>query len=111
MTTRKLESSQWRTYFDDACRRMPATEVDLRVESSTSGDQVLFEHAILLGLDYDPNDHALEVATRHGSHRVSTPREVNVEESADGLHSVEIVDGEGRHHIVTLNRALALPPS
>lgn len=111
MTTRTLNTSQWKPYFDRVSKNLPATAVDLHVESADLGDQVLFENGRLVGFDYDPNDRAIEVVTPEGSHRVTAPKSVSVEESAEGLHAVEIVDDEGRQHIVRLHRALALPPS
>lgn len=111
MTTRNLERSQWKDYFDRVSRGLPATEVELRVEALDLGDQVAFdEHTSLLGIDYDPNDDSLEVATEGTSHRVLHPQTVVVDESAQGLRAVEVTDPDGRQHIVVLHKPLQLPP-
>lgn len=112
MTTRNLERSQWKDYFDRVSHHLPATEAELRVDALSLGDQVAFDaHASLLGIDYDPNDDALEVATDRGtSHRIDHPKAVLVDESAEGLRSVEVIDPEGRQHIVVLRHPLQLRP-
>lgn len=108
MATRKLESAQWKQYFDDVSRHLPATDVELRVESEDLGDQLVLKDASLMGLDYDARDQALFVVTPDKSHRITAPREVNVEESAQGLNAVQIIDAEGRQHIVQLSHPLQL---
>ena len=52
----------------------------------------------------------LEVAIEGTSHRVSHPKAVVVDESAEGLNAIEVIDPEGRQHIVVLRRPLRLPP-
>lgn len=112
MPTRTIESNQWRTFFDRVAKHLPAMLVELRVEGKDLGDQVVFEHARLVGMDFDPNDGAFEVATSGGSsHRISSPTAVMVRESAEGVDAVLVVDGEGRQHIVQLERPIALPAS
>lgn len=111
MTTRNLERSEWKAYFDHMSRRLPATEVELRVDALDLGDQVAFDaKSRLLGIDYDPSDDSLEVAIEGTSHRVSHPKAVVVDESAEGLNAIEVIDPEGRQHIVVLRRPLRLPP-
>lgn len=111
VTTRNLERSQWKSYFDRMSRHLPATEVELRVEALDLGDQTAFEPKTrLLGIDYDPNDDSLEVATEGSAHRVSHPKAVAVDESSEGLSAVEVIDPEGRQHIIVLRRPLQLAP-
>ncbi len=111
MTTRNLEKSEWQGYFDRLSKRLPATEVEVRVEALDLGDQIeLGPKARLIGIDYDPNDDAFEVATEGSAHRVSQPKAVFVEESAEWVSSVEVIDTEGRQHILILRHPLQLPP-
>lgn len=111
VTTRNLQRSEWKSYFDHLSRHLPATEVELRVEGLDVGDQITFgANTSLLGIDYDPNDDALEVATEGSAHRVSHPKGVVIEESAEGLNAVEVIDPEGRQHIIVLRRPLQLAP-
>lgn len=109
VTTRNLQRSEWQRYFDDLSRHLPATEVELRVEGLDVGDQLTFgANTSLLGIGYDPNDDALEVATEGAAHRVQHPKGVVIEESAEGLNAVEVIDPEGRQHIIILRRPLQL---
>lgn len=109
MTTRRLEPDQWKPYFDRVSQHLPVTEVELHVDAPDLGDQIVFQSAELVGIDYDTNDQAFEVAIPGTSHRIASPRSVSVEESPQALHAVEVTDGDGRQHILTLRRALALP--
>ena len=111
VATRNLQRSEWKTYFDHMSRRLPATEVELRVDGLDLGDQVAFgANTRLVGIDYDPNDDSLEVAIEGTSHRVSHPKAVVVDESVEGLNAIEVIDPEGRQHIIMLRRPLQLPP-
>ena len=109
VTTRRLEPEHWQTYFDRLGRGLPAMRVELHVDAPALGDQVVFRDAELLGVSYDPRDGALEVATPGGAHRIDAPRAVHVEESPEALEALQVTDGEGRQHILTLRRAPSLP--
>lgn len=109
MTTLMLQREQWKSYFDRVSHHLPATEIVLRLVSSDLGDQVVFEDAELVGLDYDDQTDAFEVVTPASLHRIPSPRSVSVEESGEGLHAVAVTDDQGRQHILTLRRALELP--
>lgn len=112
MATRTIESTEWKSFFDRVARRLPATLVDLRVEAPDLGDQVVFEHARLIGMDFDPSDGSFEVATGSGtSHRISSPKSIMVHESVAGVDAVLVTDSDDRQHIVRLAKPLELPAS
>jgi hypothetical protein len=41
---------------------------------------------------------------------VHKPKEVYVDDDIEGLHSIEVVDGDGVRHIARLKEVLKLPP-
>lgn len=111
MSTRTLDRSQWEAYFDRVSKALGAKLTEVEVAALDVGDQVEGEWVPLLGIAYDPKDDLVEVALEGLDHLVRHPQAVHVEEDpAEILRSVEIVDGEGRQHILRLKSPLALPP-
>ncbi len=110
MATRKLDRSEWKDYFDRVSKALGAKLVEIEVASLDIGDQVEGEWIPFQGIAYDHKDDLVEVVLEKVDHMVRRPREVYVDEDpAEGLRSLEIVDGEGRKHLLTLKTPLALP--
>lgn len=110
MPTRRLERTEWRSYFDRVSRSLRATKVEVRVEGLDLGDQVEVSKLPLRGLSYDPHDDLFEVSTDRVRHLIDDPREIYVQEEADGLHSVEVLDADDHKQIIVLTPVLRLPP-
>ncbi len=106
---RVLEKNEWEAYFDRVSGRLGAELVEIEVAGLDLGDQIETEWVPLIGFTYDPKDDVFEVAVSGVDHVIRNPAEVVVEESVEGLHWVEITDGEGHRHIVRLRAPLALP--
>jgi len=110
MATRKIEKAELEQYFDGVSRALGAVSAEVEVAGLDIGDQVEAEWLPLAGMTYDPKDDVFEIDLGDAvDHMVLHPAEVYVEESVDGLHSVEVVDRDGHRHIVKLRKALALP--
>jgi hypothetical protein len=109
MATRKLERTQWQTYFDQVSHDLGGKEVELEVAAPDIGAQIEAEWTPITGLSYDPKDDLLEVATDAIDHLIEHPQDIYVEDGVDGLHSVEIIDGDGTHQIIRLRSPQALP--
>ncbi len=111
MTTRKLERSEWRQYFDEVAKRLPSMRVGVSILGDNIGAQLETENSTLLGMSYDSNDEAFEVATSSIAHRVSKPKEIYVHEEAGRLSSVEIIGQDDTKQIIELRLLLSLPAS
>jgi len=111
MTTRKLERSQWRQYFDGVAKHLPSMRVGISILGDQIGVQVENEDSTLVGISYDPKDDAFEVATPGVSHRISHPKEIFVREQRGQLSSVEVVNQDGTKEIVELRPLPSLPAS
>lgn len=109
MTTRKLEKQQWRTFFDGISTMLEGKEAEIEVASLRLGDQVEAEWLPLIGIAYDPKDDVLEVALEGLDHLIPKPREIYVEDGAEGLAALEVVDGDDARQIIKLRDPLALP--
>lgn len=110
MTTRILKKSEWMEYFDRFSKRVPAEEVEIEVVGMDLGDQIETKWVVLNGLTYDPKDDILSFFTPHLEHAIAHPKTISVQEDLEGLHSVEVVDSEGRKQIAVLKKCLELSP-
>jgi hypothetical protein len=109
MATRKLDKTQWRTFFDRVSKMLEGKQAEIEVISLGLGDQVEAEWLPLLGIVYDPNDDIVEVALEDLDHLIQKPRDVYVEEGPGGLVALEIVDADDVKQIVKLRDPLMLP--
>lgn len=111
MTTRKLERSEWKTYFEGVAKRLPTMRVAVSVLGADLGAQHETEDSALIGITYDPNDGFLEVATPNITHRVANPEEIYVQETLGELACVEVIAPDGTKQIIELKPLPALPPT
>ena len=109
MATRKLDKTQWRTFFDRLSKMLEGKQAEIEVVSLGLGDQVEAEWLPLIGIAYDPNDDIVEVALEDLDHLIAKPRDVYVEEGPGGLVALEIVDADDVKQIVKLRDPLMLP--
>jgi len=109
MATRKLEKTQWRTFFDRVSNMLEGKQAEIEVVSLGLGDQVEAKWLPLLGIAYDPNDDIVEVALEDLDHLIAKPRDLYVEEGSGGLVALQIVDADGVKQIVKLRDPLMLP--
>lgn len=108
MSTRKLDHSEWGPYFDRVSRTLGAKTVTIEVASLAIGDQIVADSIVLNGLTYDRKSDVFEVLTESLDHLVRRPCEIFVEESADGLASIEVIDDEDTRQIIKLSQPLLL---
>jgi hypothetical protein len=111
MTTRKLDKKEWRTFLDGVDAVLEGKEAEIEVTSLRLGDQVQAKWLPLIGIVYDPNDDIVEVALEGLDHLISKPLEIYVEDGAEGIMALEIVDADGERQIVRLRDPIALPTS
>lgn len=109
MTIRKLEKSEWQTFFDAMSKFLAGNVAQIEVAALNLGDQTEAEWLPLIGITYDPRDDVVEVALEEFDHLINKPREIYVDSEADGLARLEIVDADGVRHIIQLKEELMLP--
>jgi hypothetical protein len=110
MTIQKLEKSEWRPFLDTVSKELEAKEAEIEVASLDLGDQIVAEWLPLLGISYDPKDDIVEIALDGVDHIIHKPREIYMDNGAEALTSIEIVDTDGVKQIVNLKDKLMLPP-
>lgn len=109
MATRKLDKTEWASYFDQVSGNLGGRQVEIEVASLKLGDQIATDWVGLNGLIYDPKEDALEVFTESLDHRIAHPREIYVTESPGGLESVAAVEENDTKQIIKLRAPLRLP--
>lgn len=110
MTSRTLAKPEWQPYCDRVSKSLEGKQAQVEIVGLAVGDQKLAaEWVPLLGIVYDPKGELVEIALEGLDHLISRPREISVNEGAEGLESMEIVDAEGLRQIVKLARPLGLP--
>lgn len=106
MATRNLAPEQWKPYFEEIHRRMRghAAYVDasgLRLAHVAPGDWLP-----LLGITYDQKGDLLDVTTEDVDHCILHPREIRVQDDADGLERVEVFDADGEQQVIRLREPI-----
>ena len=109
MALRKLDRPEWQTYFDRMSRQLRGGAVEIEVASLAIGDRFETDQVRLYGVTYDPKDDVLDVVMEGHDHRIEHPREIQVDEGAEGLKNVEVVDADGNRQMLVLGTPLPLP--
>jgi Family of unknown function (DUF5335) len=99
MTVHKLEKEQWRPFFDRLSKGLDGKQAEIEIASLYLGDQVEAEWLPLLGIVYDPKNDIIELALDGLDHMIHKPREIYIDNGAQTLMSLEIVDADGTKQI------------
>ena len=110
METRKLDRSNWQSFFDIYSDMLSGKHAEIEVASLSIGDQIEAGWLYLRGLTYDPKNDVIEIALESLDHMIYRPREVYLAFGPDGLSSIEVTDQDGVQRIVRLRAPYALPP-
>ncbi len=111
MALEKLDSAQWKDFFDRVSKELTGKLVEIEVEGLDLGDEIEAEWIPFTGVSYDPKDNVLSIFSNELEHMIHKPEEIWVDFGVDGLHSMEVVDKDGHKQIVVLKDELALPPA
>jgi hypothetical protein len=115
MISRRLEKSEWKPFFDLLSKYIvQGKRAEIEIAGLDLGDQVEAEWLPLSGIVYDHQDDIVQVALGDGDdhvdHVVRGPREIYFVEDAGRFISLDILDANGRHHIVKVKDPIMLPP-
>jgi hypothetical protein len=109
-TLRTVPPSEWRPFFDRIANGLLLGKwAEVEVASPDFGDQIVAEWVPLLGVTYDSRDDLLDIALDRADHLVYHPKQIVVEENADGLLSIAVTAANGTRQIVRLKEPLKLP--
>jgi hypothetical protein len=111
MSNVTIPREHWRTFFDQMSKGLLGKRAEVEVASLELGDQITAEWVPLLGITYDSRDDLIDVAFDRANHLIRHPSQIVVDDTAEGLASVAVVDAEGVRQVVRLKEPLRLPPS
>jgi hypothetical protein len=109
MDTTRIPTDQLATRFDRFTKQFLLGEstntADIEILVPEWGDLFATEGTRLRGITYDSKEKAIEIYVEGGDHRVVQPKEVWIEEEADGfIKAIEIVHEDATREIVRVNR-------
>lgn len=114
--TNEISREQWREYFDNLSRELPAVEATVEVDGSDIGAQLEADGLVVTGLSYDDRDDVFVIALEAPGgeredleHMISAPQRVFVDSDAILPDAIEVQDADGRQTIVHLRRVPELP--
>jgi hypothetical protein len=81
---------------------------EIEVTGPSFGAHMAAKWLPLLGITYDPKGDLVEIALEGLDHLIHQPREIAVEDGAEGLTAMQIVDADQRRQIVKLREPLML---
>jgi len=105
-----IPRDHWRTFFDGVSKALLGKWAEVEIASRDLGDQIVANWIPLLGITYDSRDDLLDVALDRANHIIRQPREIVVDETATGIASVAVIDGDGVLQIIRFKEPLTLPP-
>jgi hypothetical protein len=105
-----IPKAEWKGFFERMSKALLGKWAEIEVASLDLGDQIVAEWIPLLGITYDSKDDLVDVALDRANHLIRGPKEIVVEETAEGIASVAVADHDGARQIIRLKQPLALPP-
>lgn len=109
MSVRRVEKSEWQGFCNSLSKILVGAQTEIHVASLALGDQIQAEWLPLHGVVYDHKDDTIEISLEGLDHRIRRPRELHVDESAGGVVSLQIVDGDGVQRIINFREPIMLP--
>ena len=105
MSIKKIDSTEWASYFDAFSRKLARTHrtdyAEIRVFSPEDGAQTETSWLPLSGITYDAKSDLLETLVENMDHLVLHPQEIYVDETEpDILNSLEVIRKDGTKEVV-----------
>ena len=107
MSWKKLEESEYESYFDGFSKGLKDEKVEIEVMAVSVMDKKQTGWISFYGISYDPPEKIISIICEHIDHRIKKPLEVNVLEGDTGVESIEIVGGDGYNHLLKLRKPVS----
>jgi len=109
MTARAIKKAEWEAFCAALSQALEGSDAEIEVASLDLGDRIESEWAPLIGITYDPEDDIIDIALEETDHIVYKPKELIADVDDMEINTLQITDGDGRHHLVRLRDGLMLP--
>jgi len=100
MSWKKLEESEYETYFDALSKGLKDETAEIEVMAVGIMDKKQTGWIPFYGISYDPPDKIISVISEYIDHHIKQPKEVSVHEENGGVDSIEITGGDGYNHLL-----------
>ncbi len=108
MSNKKLQESEYETYFNTLSKGMKGGTAELEVMAVSIMDREQTDWIPFYGISYDPSEKTISIISEFIDHHIKNPTEINVQEGEKGVESVEINGGDGYTHRVKFKNPIAL---
>jgi hypothetical protein len=108
MPLRELARSQWQSYVERVSAALGAQRVEIEATGLGLGSPEPTDWITLTEIRFDPENDLFAVKFDGLDHMIGHPTRVCVDHDFDWLHSIEVFDAEGNHHILVLKDPLPL---
>lgn len=107
MPTLTIDKGNWQAYLDKVSKLLRG-EAEIEIDALSIGSQIEAEWLPLLGISYDKNDDAIDIILEGLDHRITHPTALYADQTADEIHSLEVLDSDDTRHIIRLRAPLML---
>jgi hypothetical protein len=108
MPMHNLAPEQWTPYFEAVRRHLRGRTAYVEASGLRLARRSQEEWLPLMGIRYDQQRDLLDVTTEGLEHCISQPREIRVQDDADGLERVEVFDAAGLRQVLVLREPIPL---
>ncbi len=108
MSNKKLQESEYESYFNALSRKMEGMPSELKVMAVSIMARDMTEWIPFYGISYDPAEKTVSLISEYIDHRIKNPASVYVEETDSGVKSIEINGGDGFTHRITFKEPITV---
>ncbi len=105
---RELDKAEWRPFLDSVSRILSSVGGEAN-RGSLYVVRPEVRSGPMIGVTYDPKDDEVDIAFESLDHLVRKPMRITVEETLDGLTTLEIIDAEGTSHVLKPGVPIPVP--
>jgi hypothetical protein len=109
MPLMQLAQPQWQSYLDRISRALSEQRAQVEAAALGIGNHAADHWIALKGLWSDPKDDVLIVSGEGLEYLIRHPRRLEIDHELHWLHSIDVVDADGKHHIMQLMDPISLP--
>lgn len=105
--SRTIARSNWASYLQQISKATKGDGVDI----SIVGEKELAHQSTLwsfFGMTYDPHDNEIVITCKEQEHTISAPQLIRTEESAVGIHAIEITRSDNVREIIQFLQPLGI---
>jgi hypothetical protein len=100
--SRFLHKDEWQPFFQGLADTLHGRQTRVTITGPGFGDQVVAGTVAMVGITYEPKTNLLDICAEGMDHLIRNPQKIIIEESGGNLASIQVIDGEGMHQLISL---------